>query len=103
MCIRDRFEAFKRGKHLPTALERIQLVEQAHQLGHFGVDSMFKYLWDQDVWWPHIRMDLQNVINNCTPCLRFNIVKKGFHPMKSIEASQPWDHLQMDLIGPLPK
>ena len=97
------FEAFKRGKRLPAALERIQLIEQTHYLGHFGVDTMFKHLWNQDVWWPRIRLDLQNATNNCTPCLRFNIVKKGFHPLKSIEANQPWDHLQIDLIGPLPQ
>jgi hypothetical protein len=30
-------------------------------------------------------------------CQRFNIGKHGFHPLKSIEATLPWDHIAIDL------
>ena len=78
------------------------MVERAHLIGYFGVESMFCQLWNQGVWWPKMRSDLKAAVQSCIGCLRFNIVKEGFHPLQSIEADKPWDHIQIDTIGPLP-
>ena len=44
----------------------------------------------------------KNEQQKCIKCARFDVVAEGFHPSKSITADQPWDHLEIDLIGPLP-
>ena len=99
---RFEFEAKKRGKSIPKESERISLLEQAHVLGHFSIDSVVKQLWKDGFWWPGIQDDARKTVNKCIDCQRFNIQKEGFHPIKSIEANHPWDHIQIDLIGPLP-
>ena len=38
-------------------------------------------------------MDVPEFIRRCTACQRHTIVKKGFHPLTPITASQPMDHI----------
>ena len=38
----------------------------------------------------------------CLPCLKYNVEKEGFHPARMISNNEPWNHIQIDLIGPLP-
>ena len=97
------FEAKKRGKTIPASEEeRIRLSEQTHALGHRSTESMFRRLWQQGYWWPHIRDDLRKLVRSCLPCLRFDVKTAGYHPAHSVEADDVWDHVEMDLIGPLP-
>ncbi len=42
------------------------------------------------------------MIADCAPCQRYNIGKKGFHPLQTNTASLPWDHIAVDLVTPLP-
>jgi len=96
------YAAAKRGKVIPTISQRLLLIQKFHALGHFSVESMAKLLWSEGYWWPHMRNDITLEIKKCVECQRFNTAKQGYHPLKSIEAGQPWDHVQIDLIGPLP-
>ena len=41
-------------------------------------------------------------MQQCLKCLRYDIKKQGFHPARSVDAEQVWDHVEIDLIGPLP-
>jgi hypothetical protein len=95
-------EAERRGKRIPTDNERKELIDKAHALGHFSVELMFRDLWSKGYWWPGMRAQLQAAVTSCVDCLRYNIQHEGFHPLQSIEADQPWDHIQIDLVGPLP-
>ena len=63
---------------------------------------MFRRLWQQGYWWPRIRDDLRELVRSCLPCLRFDVKTAGYHPAHSVEAEGVWDHVEMDLIGPLP-
>lgn len=99
--IEIQLEAEQRGKVVPAMDERINLLEKAHAFGHFSVGTLVKQLWQDGFWWPKMRHDAKRIVDSCIDCRRFNIVKEGFHPIKSIEANQPWDHIQIDLIGPL--
>jgi hypothetical protein len=83
------FEAYRHGKSIPDEENRILLLEQQHALGHFGVNAVVKKLWHDGYWWPNIRSDVKQIVNSCIDCQRFNTIKEGFHPMKSIEANQP--------------
>ena len=98
-----RLEAERRGKTVPSVDERVNLLERAHAFGHFSVGTLVKQLWSDGFWWPKMRQDARNIISACVDCRRYDIAKEGFHPIKSIEANEPWDHIQFDLIGPLPE
>lgn len=95
-------EAMRRGKQIPSEEERKAIIQEQHLLGHFSMETMTTSIWREGYWWPGIRKDIQAFINTCIDCQRFDLKKEGYHPMKSIEASEPWDHIQIDLIGPLP-
>ena len=96
-------EAKRRGKIIPTPEERSKLIEQMHLLGHFSVETVAKKIWNSGHWWPQLHSDILNYVSGCIDCQRFNTIKEGYHPLKSIEANEPWDHIQIDLIGPLPE
>ena len=94
--------AESRGLTLLEPEQRIDMINQNHALGHFGAKHIAFKFYDQGYWWPGMVKDIDNQIRNCHPCLSYNVEKEGFHPAKSIVASEPWDHIQIDLIGPLP-
>ena len=94
--------AESRGLTLLEPEERIDMINHNHALGHFGAKHIASKFYDQGYWWPSMVKDIDNQIRNCHPCLSYNVEKEGFHPAKSIVASEPWDHIQIDLIGPLP-
>ena len=85
-----------------TPEQQKQLLHKQHLLGHFGPDAIVKALKDKNVHWPNILKDATSVCRSCIQCLRYNISRKGYHPLTPIVASQPFDHLAIDLAGPYP-
>ena len=98
-------EMERRGKKLPK--ERLQqraLVRNAHLLGHFGRDAVYRQLYHvSGWWWPGMKRDIAVEIANCDPCARYTVVKTGYHPFSFITAVGPWDHLQIDTSVHLPE
>jgi hypothetical protein len=66
-------------------------------LGHRGEQQLFLQVWNDGFWWPDIRKDIKRLINNCEECQRVNVIREGYHPLKSIVAEFPWDHIAIDL------
>ena len=97
-----KLEAEKRGKELPNENQKKQLIQQAHALGHFSTETLFRTIWNQGYWWPRMRNDLKKEVHSCIDCLRYDVKQEGFHLAKSVKADLPWDHVQIDLIGPFP-
>lgn len=89
------------GKRLPSPEEQKSLMTQRHLTNHRGHEDLFKKLWADGVYWPTMRADCVNTVASCRDCLRYNIVRRGFHPSKSIHAKYPMDHVCIDLFGPL--
>jgi len=44
-----------------------------------------------------MREDIQEIVNSGNACRRYNVVKSGFHPSRSVTAFLPGDHYQVDL------
>ena len=97
------WQAVKQGKKIPSPKECEKIMQETHALGHFSTEMMFRQIWKQGYWWPGIRLHLKTLVQSCLQCLRQDIKHEGFHPSKSITADNVWDHVEMDLIGPLPK
>ena len=92
-------EAERRGKrYVKDQAERLHLIQEQHELGHFGRDAIFNKLFDEiGVWWPGMRRLIQLEVAKCDACARFVIAKHGFKPAQFIAASGVWSHIQMDL------
>ncbi|KAG1205549.1 hypothetical protein G6F69_009366 [Rhizopus microsporus] len=52
---------------------------------------MVKRLHNQGIHWPNLISD----------CMKHNIAKKGYHPLRSIYSYYPGDHYAIDLGGPI--
>ncbi|XP_067386563.1 protein NYNRIN-like [Emydura macquarii macquarii] len=86
---------------MPTLLRR-ELIVIAHSQGHFGIQKVVERLLNV-AWWPTIKDDVAQVINNCLQCAANNAdtkIIKGPHHHQQIVG--PWERLQLDYIGPLP-
>jgi hypothetical protein len=82
--------------------ERSELIRTAHAVGHDGLQQIFLQLWNRGLYWPSMRQDIAQFIADCEPCQRAHVVRHGYHPLQSIHARYPFDHVAVDLLGPLP-
>ena len=83
-----------------TPEQQRQLLHKQHLLGHFGPDAIVKALKAKKILWPNMLEDATSVCRSCIQCLRYNITRRGYHPLTPIVANQPFDHLAIDLAGP---
>jgi hypothetical protein len=97
------WEADRRGKVVPPVEERLGIIEKIHTLGHFSVGTMYAKIEEDGYWWPGLRKQLRQFVNTCIDCLRYDVKTAGYHPAKTISADHPWDHVEIDLIGPMPE
>ena len=50
--------------------------------------------------WNNLLKDAIATVAKCEQCMRYNIAKKGYHPLRSVTAEQPADHWAIDCAGP---
>ena len=93
--------AESRGFQLPDETLRAKLIEEQHALGHFGTKLISDKIKEEGHWWPKMKMNINTYVKECQACQRYNVEREGHHPAKSITAEEPWDHIQIDLIGSL--
>jgi transposase InsO family protein len=80
--------------------QKKQLLIKQHLLGHYGPESIVKALKALNYSWPKMNEQAIEICKSCIQCLRYNITRHGYHPLTSIEADQPFDHIAIDLAGP---
>ena len=86
-----------RGMVVPDRDKQKQLLTQAHAAGHFGEKAMYHHIQQQGFWWPYMRKDIGQIIQDCNDCQRYTVVQHGYHPARSVVALRPGDHYQIDL------
>lgn len=86
------------AKTLPPADTRSQLVKDAHARGHFGQEHVFKQLfYDSNLYWPGMKRQIRTHCEACLPCLRYNIGKSGFRPLRPNNILDVMDTVAIDL------
>jgi transposase InsO family protein len=81
--------------------DRAAVLQEVHELGHFGANAMVDSIHESNRTWPNLKQDCLDHVSKCTSCQRFNIAKRGYHPLHPIHSQLPGDHMAMDLAGPL--
>jgi len=94
--ISERFE-----KYTPEPDRRYALLQTYHNCDHLGAHHLFNRLWNDNIYWPAMLRDCKAIVNNCSTCLHNNVQRQGFHPLKTIDAKYPWDHIIMDIAQPV--
>lgn len=77
--------------------KRLDEVTKAHLHNHFGAANLFKYLFSIGFYWHDMKRMCDDIASSCQQCLQHNVIRRGYHPLRSIHAELPWDHLAMDL------
>ena len=94
--IRERFDKLEPEDDL-----KLDLLTKAHVVNHQGAEQLFKQVFTNGYYWSSLRKDCEELVNTCPQCLAFNVHKAGYHPLTTITASLPFDHVAIDLFGPL--
>lgn len=85
-------------KTVPPSNEREKMLQDVHnRCGHRGAEFMYKRLWYDGYYWPGMKKACTEIVEVCLPCLRWNVAKSGFHPMKGITSKTPFRHIAIDL------
>ncbi len=82
--------------------DRTKLILQAHNLGHFAIDSTLKRLID-DYFWRRMRDDVQYQIERCITCQRNKPGEQLEHMAKATLITGLFDKIVMDVVGGLPE
>ncbi|MFI5421911.1 MAG: DDE-type integrase/transposase/recombinase, partial [Nitrososphaerales archaeon] len=88
-------------KETPLA-DRQAILEKQHALGHLGVTAMINGIHEQGYHWPQLAKQCAQICRSCKQCIRFNISRVGYHPLRPISSDKPFDHVAIDLAGPFP-
>ena len=78
------------------------LVTRCHALTHAGAEGMVRILREEGYYWRGMRAACVEVARECERCRAMNPGKRMVHELTPILATMPFDHVSMDLFGPLP-
>jgi hypothetical protein len=95
--IRERLHKINPG----TLEDQSKLLDQIHVQGHMGAEMLFEQAWAQGYYWPTMKKQCTEKVAACQQCLYYNTCQTGFHPLRTISAALPFDHVAIDLFGPL--
>jgi len=84
-------------KKEPDEEQKEDLIQKEHEVGHASAEQMFKSLFRKGWYWQTMKQQCSFVSNSCENCLQFNIARQGYHPLVTITASLPFDHVAIDL------
>ena len=88
--------------HSSISAPHDSILQELHSQGHFGSTALLKACKENNHSWPGIAKDCISIVKNCPICQKFNISKKGYHPLTPIHALLPFARISIDLAGPLP-
>ncbi|KAG1491845.1 hypothetical protein G6F53_013032 [Rhizopus delemar] len=79
--------------------ERKLLLLREHSKGHFDSDAIYHALKRKGINWSNLKNEAVELVKSCIPCQQFNIIKKGYNPLRPITATLPGDSWGIDLAG----
>ena len=86
--------------YVPEPLRR-PIFDSLHGLSHPGIRATQKLITQRYVW-PAINKDCHRWAQHCVPCQRSKITRHGAAPIAEFGAAARFDHVHLDLVGPLP-
>ena len=90
------------GKEEPPDEKKKELVVEKHRESHIGGQGLFQALFRDGYYWKGMRKMCEEVARGCEAYLKYNVGRAGFHPISPVTATLPFDHIAIDLAGPLP-
>ena len=95
------FQALREVKGVEKEGERRKLVEESHQEAHEGGYHLFMKLLRKGVFWKEMKKECREEVKKCVQCLRFNVGKRGFFPLRVRGVMYPMQQVHVDHLGTL--
>jgi hypothetical protein len=91
------------GKDCPPFAERKHIIKAEHErCAHNGGMSLFRSIWMSNRWWPGMMSQCRSAVKECLVCQKWNVSQAGYHPLRTIRATDSGDCLSIDSAGPFP-
>ncbi|CAF1153930.1 unnamed protein product, partial [Brachionus calyciflorus] len=87
---------------VPKIEERLDLIKGNHNLGHFKSDTVYKNL-SSKYYWKTMRKEIENFVNRCDICLRFDKKGKVEHPALALPIVSVFDRASFDFVLGFPE
>ena len=75
----------------------MDLVEKAHNSGHFQAAATYDRIKD-DYYWKNMFDDIQTIVKRCTTCIRHQKAIPKNHPAQALSIDGFGDRVGMDLV-----
>ena len=87
-------------KEVDTEEKQLELIENVHQQGHFGVTAVRNRLIAMGYKWKDLAAQVNVKVGSCAICQLWTYDRKRIHhPIRSAATTWPLDHLQLDMIS----
>lgn len=81
---------------------RKAVLQQLHNLSHGGVRATTKIITSRFIW-PNMKKNIASFVKKCLNCQKCKITRHVKAPLSTYQMiSQRFDHINIDIIGPLP-
>ncbi|RNA28784.1 melanocyte PMEL-like, partial [Brachionus plicatilis] len=87
---------------VPKPKLRVEIIEKAHNFGHFQTESTYQRLKDT-FYWKNIFDDIKKFVKKCSVCNRNNKEIVKYHPEHTSSISKIFKRFMIDLILGLPE
>ena len=85
---------------VPPPSQRLALVIENHQWGHFGADKTNQRLEAKGLWWIGRLEDTKNLVARCPACMRSANYQTKYHPARSLPVPQGiFDRVHIDIMS----
>ena len=74
----------------------MKFVAAEHEIAHAHGKSLVAQIWHKGYYWPTLHRMVKVVGSTCRACLQHNVIKTGFHPLHTVAATMPFDHISFD-------
>ena len=83
--------------------QKLQLVLNAHEIGHEGVFKTYNRL-KRDYYWVNMILDVKYIVHTCDRCQKFKVRPHNVYSEDiSTKPGLPFTRVGLDIIGPLPQ
>lgn len=86
--------------YVPEGLRK-SIFQRLHGLSHPGIRTTRKLI-SQKYFWPSMNKDIGIWARSCIPCQTSKVSRHTNAPLGSFAPAQKFEHVHMDIVGPLP-
>ena len=86
------------GLELADANRQHDILKDVHAPSHFSAKELHSPIIRAGKYWSTLKQDCKAFTYGCAECQKYIIIKRGFHPQKSMASSSPMDHVLLDFL-----